>query len=165
MPDYSLSVKAAECIKEAGESGIFLIAGKDKPNAMTIGWSSAGVMWGLPVMCVPVRHSRYTHEILDGETAFTVFVPKERNNELVTAFGTVSGRNHDKIKDAGLVCGKSPYVDAPMIRDKGTVIHARILYKVDMTDKGMDEKVKRWYPDGDLHTLYYGEIIAVTEYL
>ena len=167
MSDFSLCIKAAAAMKEAGESGILLTAGTAKPNAMTIGWCTEGVMWGRPVICVPVRQTRYTHDILEKETAFTVFVPKKRSARVVSYFGTVSGRDEDKLLKAGMKTAPSPYVSSPMITEKGCVIHAKILYKINMSDKNMSPEVKEWYSKGEskdnFHTLYFGEIAAVTQ--
>ena len=35
--------------------------------------------------------------------------------------------------------------------------------KIDMTEENMTDAVKRWYPDPDLHTLYFAEIKALTK--
>ena len=55
--------------------GCFLVTGKDQPNIMTIGWSTAGIMWNKPVFAVPVRLSRYSHVKLEELGEFTVCIP------------------------------------------------------------------------------------------
>ena len=120
-------------------------------------------MWGRDVVCVPVRKSRYSHDILENETAFTVYIPKTRRSDISMYFGTVSGRDEDKIKTAGFKTETSEFVDAPYIKEEGKVIHAKILYKIDMTEENMTPEVKMWYPDPDLHTLYFAQIISLTE--
>ena len=76
-------------------SGCFLVTGSEQPNLMTIGWSTAGIMWGKPVFAVPVRLSRYSHVKLEELGEFTVCVPSNLNpmkKELAIA-GTKSGRD------------------------------------------------------------------------
>jgi flavin reductase (DIM6/NTAB) family NADH-FMN oxidoreductase RutF len=46
-------------------------------NVMTIGWASIGVIWGLPVMVVLVRPSRYTYQFVEASQVFTVNVPTQ----------------------------------------------------------------------------------------
>ena len=72
------------------------VGDKEHFNAMTIGWGALGTMWGKPCCTVYVRHSRYTHELLEGTDIFTVsfFDPKYKKNMVV--YGQKSGRDTDK---------------------------------------------------------------------
>ena len=51
------------------------VGDKEHFNAMTIGWGALGTMWSKPCCTVYVRHSRYTHELLDPslEVITTIF--------------------------------------------------------------------------------------------
>ena len=42
---------------------------------MTIGWGFVGVLWGMSVFLVAVRHSRFTHEFIEDSDEFAVNVP------------------------------------------------------------------------------------------
>jgi len=60
-----------ECLKETlevmGGRGLLLVSvDKDgKPNAMTIGWGTIGIIWGKPIFAVLVRPSRYTYGLIE----------------------------------------------------------------------------------------------------
>ena len=57
-------------------------------NVMTIGWATVGVVWGLPVMVVLVRPSRYTYGFMEESGVFTVNVPTPDMTEYVALCGT-----------------------------------------------------------------------------
>ena len=46
-----------------GSGGSLLVSldDKGKPNVMTIGWATLGIVWGRPICTVLVRPSRYTY--------------------------------------------------------------------------------------------------------
>jgi flavin reductase (DIM6/NTAB) family NADH-FMN oxidoreductase RutF len=46
-----------------------------KVNTMTIGWGTLGIEWGRPVFILFVRESRYTKQMLDENSEFTINVP------------------------------------------------------------------------------------------
>lgn len=133
----------------------------DKINAMTAGWGGFGVMWGLDVAYIAVRHSRYTRELLDEADTFsmTFFNMKSKQNKMILKYlGGISGHNEDKIKNATLTINYSD--DTPYI-DEGNIVYiCRKLSKTQIgpesfTDAGIDSG---WYSDKDYHYLYIAEI-------
>lgn len=92
----------AETILKILAKGAFLTtAAGGRNNTMTIGWGALGNIWGKPVFTVMVRHSRYTHELIEAHNEFTVSFP------LTAAFskalglcGSKSGRDMDKFAAA-----------------------------------------------------------------
>ena len=89
----------AETILKVLAKGAFLTtAAGGRHNTMTIGWGALGNIWGKPVFTVMVRHSRYTHELIEAHNEFTVSFP------LTAAFskalglcGSKSGRDMDTV--------------------------------------------------------------------
>src|SRR6056297_3293056 len=74
-----------------------------KLNTMTIGWGSIGFIWGRPMFTVLVRHSRYTHNLIENTDQFTVSVPLNGQLKKETDYcGSHSGRDVDKFKELGL---------------------------------------------------------------
>ena len=66
----------AETILKVLAKGAFLTtAAGGRHNTMTIGWGALGNIWGKPVFTVMVRHSRYTHELIEAHNEFTVSFP------------------------------------------------------------------------------------------
>jgi len=127
-------------------------------NAMTASWGGMGVMWAKDVVYVVIRPQRYTKEFVDETDKFSLSFFDESYKETLKYFGTVSGRDEDKIVSSGLSVkyeNKIPYFDAAKIS-----ILCKTLYKQQMKDESfLDEKLlKLWYPNSDYHTLYIAEI-------
>lgn len=142
--------------------GCFLVTGDKKPNIMTIGWGQVGIMWQKPVFVVPVRLSRYSHQLMEEVGEFTVCVPSDTScmsSELAVC-GSKSGRDMDKAKELGLTLVPSKKVKVPNIEQCSMVYECVVRYKLEMTQANLDEGyVNRWYPDANYHTLYFGEIV------
>lgn len=92
---------------------------------MTIGWGALGNIWGKPVFTVMVRHSRYTHELIEAHNEFTVSFP------LTAAFskalglcGSKSGRDMDKFAAAEITPAEGQTVKVPVIKAPGCIWNA-----------------------------------------
>ena len=159
--------KAAALLAAIGEKGALLVSGTDTPNVMTIGWAMTSVMWFKNLFVVPVRKSRHTHGLLESHGEFTVFVPSGDMKQTIGICGTTSGRDTDKACACGLELVPSADVQVPRISAPGTVVECRVLYKTDFENDALDETVRaRFYSGsdaGNMHTLYFGEILAVHE--
>ena len=151
-------------IEAITHGGAFLSVGGPRPNTMTIGWGSIGDFWNRDVMTVAVRPSRFTHEILEREGEFTVSVPaadRPLSRELRFA-GTVSGRDEDKFRGHGLTAAPAKSVGAPIVGECALHFECRVLCRTEM-DHMAPGVLPRFYPDGDLHTLYLAEVVACYE--
>ena len=132
-----------------------------KTNAMTASWGGVGIMWGKPVAYVFIRHQRYTKEFIDASDTFSLSVLGEEYRKTLSYFGTVSGRDEDKIAKSGLQVaydGATPY-----FQEAGTVMICRKLFAqyydpACFIDKTCDET---WYPEKDYHMMYIAEIEKV----
>lgn len=93
----------AQRITEALPQGVLLNTNGDKHNAMVIGWGGLGTCWSVPTFTVYVRENRYTKSQLDKTGVFTVSIPLDRADPVITKIcGWQSGHNIDKVKEAGL---------------------------------------------------------------
>ncbi|MDZ7672545.1 MAG: flavin reductase family protein [Halanaerobiales bacterium] len=110
-------------VMEGIKVGAFLtVKDEDKLNTMTIGWGNVGVVWGLPIFTVLVRHSRYTHELIENTDQFTVSVPFEDKMKRETDYcGTKSGRDVNKFEELNLELIDGIKLDTPFI--KGNDVH------------------------------------------
>lgn len=132
-----------------------------KTNAMTASWGGVGIMWGKPVAYVFIRPQRYTKEFIDTSDTFSLSVLGEEYRKTLSYFGTVSGRDEDKIAKSGLQVaydGATPY-----FQEAGTVMICRKLFAqyydpACFIDKTCDET---WYPEKDYHMMYIAEIEKV----
>ena len=144
------------CLDTALNTGAFLSSGD---NVMVISWGMIGVMWGKQVFVAPVRDSRYTKEFIDKSGTFTVSVPPMREMlDAVKFCGTKSGREYDKWAECSLEKVKAKRVDGFVVGGCQRYFECKVVGVVPMGD--MDLKyAQKWYPQGDLHTFYFGEIV------
>ena len=71
-------------------------------NPMTVAWATAGILWQKPVVMCAVRPERFTREFLDSSDVFSLTVFDNSFRKMLGYCGTVSGRDQDKVKEAGL---------------------------------------------------------------
>ena len=137
-------------------------SGKSGQNGMTIGWINIGSVWGRPVCTVLIRESRHTHKIIESADSFTVSVLPEELQDAVDLFGSESGRDMDKFAAAKVTPEEGSVVASPYIAEADLVIECKIALSQPMDPNLIRAAfVKSAYPDGDYHTIYYGEIVAI----
>jgi len=128
-------------------------------NVMTIGWASVGVIWGLPVMVVLVRPSRYTYQFIESSGVFTVNVPTQAMRPYVNMCGTKSGRDVDKLADVPTSMGQR--VNAVVLQECPLVYECTVVHTNDVIPQNLVPHVaRRAYPRGDYHRVYYGQIVG-----
>jgi len=153
-----------ETLAKLEDPGCLLVGAKKdaKCNVMTIGWGFVGVFWRMPVFLVAVRHSRFTHEFLEDSGEFTVNVPGEGLDKVVSYCGEVSGRDHDKFRECELGLAKGKKVKVPVIEKCRIHYECKVVYKLEVKPRMVPANVKKvFYPKDDYHTLYFGKILAV----
>lgn len=144
------------------DGGVFLTVDGEHPNTMTIGWGSMGYIWSRPVFMALVRPTRHSYDILKKQGCFTVSVPLDDGlkQQLVFA-GTKSGREVAKFDGHGLSAAPAQKVSAPIVAECALHIECVTKLTQDMTTDQMDEAVRQMaYPGGNLHTMFFGEIVA-----
>lgn len=147
-------------MQEYLNKGAFLVAGREKPNVMTVSWGMVGVMWRKKIVVVPVRESRYTKEFLDKEGEFTLSVPYEKMSKEIAFCGSKSGRDVDKFQELGLEKVKSEKVSTCMVGGCDAYFECKVLAKIPLTADVLPDEVKEIaYKDSDYHTLYIGEVL------
>jgi flavin reductase (DIM6/NTAB) family NADH-FMN oxidoreductase RutF len=130
-----------------------------RSNAMTIGWATIGIIWGLPVMVVLVRPSRYTYQFIEESQVFTVNVPSARMRDFVDLCGTKSGRDVDKL--AQVATSEGQKVRSVTIDDCPLVYECQVVHWNDVQPDALAAEVSaRAYRRGDFHRLYYGQILG-----
>jgi len=130
-------------------------------NAMTIGWGSLGIMWGRPFVQVVVRPVRYTYEFMERYDTFTVCAFPAKHAEALELLGSKSGREGDKIAEAGLHPVASLKVAAPSYTEAELALECRKIYWDDIERAHfLDAGIEGKYPRRDYHRIYYGEIVA-----
>lgn len=153
---------ASQICKALKPYGVLLTtAANGKVNSMTIGWGCIGVDWSKPVFMAFVRESRYTKQMLEKNGEFTVNIPMGQPDKKILAFcGTKSFRDVDKIRELGLTLVDSDVVSVPGIQEFPLTLECRVIYKEEQDLNRIPADILgRYYPDGDQHHVYYGEIV------
>lgn len=132
-------------------------------NTMTVSWGSLGTMWNKPFAQVVVRPSRYTYGFLERFPDFTLCSFSEEHRDALRLLGTRSGRDGDKIAEAGLTPASSSAVGSPCFAEANLVLECRKIYWQDL-DSGhfLDPEIEEHYPRRDYHRIYFGEVVAAS---
>lgn len=157
---YPIDLLEMNPFTKFGKEWALITAGsKQKCNTMTISWGGVGVIWNKNVVYVFVRDSRYTKEFLDQGEFFSLSFLDEDYRAALAYCGAHSGRDEDKFEKAGLTPAfrhSIPYPD-----EANLVLLCRKLSSVPMPEETLHDKsiMDDFYKDGDMHTMYVGEII------
>lgn len=160
--DTGFSHYLTETFKVMADMGVLLVSGnKEKCNVMTIGWGTAGVVWGKPVFIVLVRPSRYTYQFIEKTSQFTVNVPTSEMREIATFCGTVSGRDRDKFEEKNLIAYPGKEVNSPVIKQCPIKFECQVIHKNDVIPAELSPDIpEEFYPQGDYHRVYFGQIMT-----
>lgn len=147
--------------KAIGQDWGLVSAGtKEAANTMTISWGGVGVLWGKNVAFIFVRDSRFTKEFIDGNDFFSVSFMDAGHRNALNYCGSHSGRDGDKVTAAGLTWNYKHSI--PFIDEGNLVLLCNKMAAMKITkDCFLLPEIEKWYQDGDMHTMYVGEIIEV----
>lgn len=132
-----------------------------KSNAMTVSWGGLGVLWNKAVATVYVRPTRYTFELLEEETYFSLCFFGSEQKDALKLCGSKSGREMDKIRAAGLteVSDVAPYFEEATL----VLLCKKIYTDCIKPEYFLEEAIDGNYPKKDYHKIYVGEIVKVLE--
>ena len=150
------------------EQNPFQLIGKDwalvtagtpqKYNTMTVSWGNMGVMWNKNIVTAFIRPQRYTHEFLESGDTFTLSFYGEEMRKALSLCGKVSGRDVDKVTEAGL----KPVIDGEHIyfEQAKLVFLCKKIYRDQICPEGfLADYIADSYPQKDYHDIYMGEIL------
>ncbi|MBQ0036015.1 MAG: flavin reductase [Firmicutes bacterium] len=140
------------------DPAIVMVSDENETNGMTIGWAGFGVLWKKLMATVYIHKLRYSKHIFDNAKYYAICYMKPEHKDVVKYFGTVSGKDEDKIKNCGL---EVVYDLAPYFKDARAVVICRIMGQSDFDINHVDEGVKNWYQLEGVHSQYYGEIVKI----
>ena len=120
-----------------------------------------GRNWGKNAVTVYIRPQRYTKEFVDREETFTISVLGEQYRKALSYCGKVTGKDMDKITEAGL----TPYFTdgTTGIEEADMIMVCKKMYHDTIKPECFDETENdsKWYPEKDYHTMYIAEIQKV----
>ena len=165
MPFELIDIRDIENpVKLIADDWALLSAGdSDDWNTMTISWGGVGQLWGIACAFVFVRPQRHTMRYIEGCDYFTLAFGLPR--ETLRLCGSVSGRERDKIKEAGLTAHAEGAAVWPA--EAGLALVCRKLAAQDIDPKGFladpagAQRIEANYPDKDYHRMFVGEIVRV----
>jgi flavin reductase (DIM6/NTAB) family NADH-FMN oxidoreductase RutF len=140
----------------------WLLVTAEKPdgsvNTMTASWGLFGNLWGKDAALFFIRPSRYTKEFVDSAERLSLCTLPAPLHDKLNYLGSVSGRDEDKIKKAGLTIMHEKGV--PYFAEANRVFICRKMYaKPFDPDAFLDTALRnRCYPLKDYHTLYATEV-------
>jgi flavin reductase (DIM6/NTAB) family NADH-FMN oxidoreductase RutF len=113
-----------------------------KPNIITLAWAMPTSI-NPPLVAVSIAPRRYSHSLIEETSEFVVNIPTiEILNETFMC-GKISGRDHDKFKEAHLTPLPAMKVKPPIIKE--CIAH-------------LECKLQSQFTTGD-HTIFVGEIV------
>jgi flavin reductase (DIM6/NTAB) family NADH-FMN oxidoreductase RutF len=115
-----------------------------KPNLMNAAWG--GICCSdPPCVAVSLREATLTYHNILHSQAFTVGIPSRKFIKVADYVGMVSGRDHDKFKDTGLIALKSERVHAPLAAELPYSLECRLFQHHKL----------------GLHSIFIGEIMGI----
>lgn len=96
-------------------------------TCMTAAWFMP-VSINPPLVAVAIAPQRYTFELLMKSKEFAIMVvPKDLVKEAIEVFGTLSGRDTDKFKLAGVEVIKGKSISVPVIKGTPLVMECKLV--------------------------------------
>lgn len=151
-----------------GKQWMLITAGSDAAhtqhfNTMTASWGGLGWLWNKPVAFLFIRPERYTHDFVERHEELTLsFLPTEHRHALQVC-GTKSGRDSDKVAQAGLTAVDIAPGCVGFEQARLTIRCRKLFHTSFRPENFLDRKIiDSWYndqPGGSLHDLYIVEII------
>jgi flavin reductase (DIM6/NTAB) family NADH-FMN oxidoreductase RutF len=136
-------------------------------NTCTIAWGSLGTIWGgpgrgRPIVTVYVNPDRYTYDFLKEGDTFTVQFFSEKYRPALSYLGTRSGRDEDKVTNAGLT--PAAIAEGVTFEEAELTFVCHKLYQGEFQREGLAPEInhgiyKNWHP----HWMFVGEILEVQD--
>lgn len=156
---------AGEILKALPKGILLTSEAEDCINAMTIGWGTIGIEWGVPIFTAYVRESRFTMELLERTGEFTICVPygekySKEAAKIVGMCGSLTGRVVDKLAKSGAHLVDAEMIRPPAIRELPLTIECRVIFEQVQPIKSIYHGLSsKFYPTEDPHIAYYGQIL------
>ena len=132
----------------------------DKVNAMTASWGCMGILWRKPVAFCFIRPQRHTFGLTESADRFSLCFMEEKYRDALTLCGKLSGKDHDKLKEAELSSEKIDGV--PVISEARMAIICRKIYADLIKEEAfIDRSFLADYTAKDYHKMYILEIEKV----
>lgn len=116
---------------------------KGKHNPITLGWTMI-VSHHPPMMAVAIGKTRYSLEAIRSAGEFVIAFPSEHQADETMLYGTKSGRDTDKLADAGANIVPASKIDSVLLADAVANFECKLAGQMDAGD----------------HIVFAGEIVC-----
>ena len=138
---------------------ILVCGDKNGYNGMTVSWGGLGVLWGKNVGFIFVRKSRHTYNFIENSDSVTLSFLSDDYKAIKALFGSKSGRDLNKFEAAGIHATFDVDFNGYYVSEAEYVFKMKKLYSVDLPYEDLPKEIiDRYYPNGDMHTMYVCEI-------
>jgi len=114
-----------------------------KSNIVTLAWSMP-TSFDPPLVAISVAPQRYSHTLIEKTGEFVVNVPTLEIARETLFCGRVSGRRHDKFREAPLTALPARKVKAPLIKECIAHLECKLVQRITTGD----------------HTIFIGEVLT-----
>jgi len=161
-----------EVVSGVKEGSLVTVKNGEKVNCMTISWGQIGIEWHKLIFTVFIRNDRFTHEMLENASEFTINMSLTANQDpiqqkILELCGTESGRDIDKVKELDLSLVEGTNIETPGIKEFPLTLECKIIYRQLQEKELMVDTIKdRFYPKHKseeykkYHTMFYGEVVG-----
>lgn len=111
----------------------FTVDKQGKPNAIGLGWWTY-VSWDPPMIAIAVGPKRYSYECLNHCGEFTLCFPSQEQWRGAWLCGTTSGRDRDKLAEAGFELLPAKEVSPPLLAGAKVCYECRVENRVKTGD-------------------------------
>lgn len=161
---------AGDILNNLHKGAVLVSKADGKVNAMTIGWGSIGIEWAKPIFTAYVREHRCTAELIKKSDSFTVCIPNEASPKSALGFfGSKSGYDVDKEKEAGVTFIDGEVVDTPVIKEFPLIMECKLAHYQLQDRAALNKSYMAMYPQDvdssfhgankDFHFAFIGEIV------
>lgn len=146
-------------------TALAVASNKEKTNVLTIGWGALGTLFSLPCCTIYIHKKRYSKVIFDDADKFAVCFFNPKHQEVINNYyGKLSGRDVDKAKEGEFTLDY--YDDVPIFLEAEYVIICSMMAKSDFdASKIYEERIKKWYMEDGVHTIYHGKVLKILKHV
>lgn len=119
----------------AGARQIVLITTryKEKDNVMAAAWHTQ-LSFEPDLYAISIGKTRFNCELIKKSKCFCInFMPSSLRKEIIHC-GSVSGRNHDKFKETGLLKGECEKINCPRIKQAIGYVECKLVKQIETGD-------------------------------
>ena len=106
---------------------------KGKYNPITLGWTMI-VSHDPPMMAVAIGKGRYSLEAMRSARQFVIAFPSEHQQAETMLFGTKSGRDTDKLAEAGIATQPARKIDCVLLAEAVANFECKLIWEMEAGD-------------------------------